>query len=224
MTPTDLLSWLASLPPAERDAALEERLGLPRAPPRTAPGDHLIGYYASGVAPVVRMLLEVPVASDDVVVDLGAGAGKVLLLTRILTGATARGVELQPALVAAGAEAALRHGVDVSLVQGDARTAPLDDGTVFYLYLPFRGAVLNEVMGRLRAVASRHPIVVCTLGVDVERYAPWLARRPLDSFWLAIYDSRVPGVPHRPARERSPLLGRDALTVAFERTAEPAPA
>jgi hypothetical protein len=74
-------------------------------------------------------------------------------------------------------------------------------------------------MRRLRALASRRAIVVCSLGLDVDREEPWLARRPLDSFWLSIYDSVHPQVPPRPRRERSPMLGREADVVAFERPA-----
>jgi SAM-dependent methyltransferase len=212
----DLLAWLAALPPAERDAALEEHLGIARPPAPVVPGEHLIGYHASGVAPIVRTLIEVPVVADDVVIDLGAGLGKVILLARLLTGAAARGIELQADLVRAGREAARRRGIDAQLVQGDAREADLDDGTVFFLYLPFTGPVLAKVVERLRAVASRRAIVVCALGVDVERDAPWLVRRSVDSFWLTIYDSRIPHVPPRPRPERSPMLGPAADTVAFE--------
>jgi len=213
-----MLGWLASLPPSERDAAVEDRLGIGGpAPPDSPPGDHIVGYHASGVAPVVRMLLEVPVAADDVLVDLGSGLGKVALLSHVLTGATARGIELQPALVERARQAASRNGVDVTFTCGDVREAPLDDGTVFFLYLPFTGPVLADVLGRLRTVASRRTIVVCSLGVEVDREAPWLARRTIDSFWLTIYDSVVPGVPPRRARERSRLLGREAEAIAFER-------
>jgi hypothetical protein len=215
----DLLAWLASLSPSERDAAIEEHLGIARAEWASPPGDHLIGYHASGVAPIVRMLIEVPVEADDVVVDLGAGLGKVVMLTRLLTGATARGIELQPALARRAREAAVRHGLqNVSFTEGDAREADLDDGTVFFLYSPFTGPVLSQVMRRLRTVASRRAIVVCSLGVDVDREAPWLARRPLDSFWLTIYDSVDPKVSPRSGRQRSPMLGREADAVAFERS------
>jgi SAM-dependent methyltransferase len=163
------------------------------------------------------MLLEVPVAREDVVIDLGAGLGKVALLVRLLTGGTVRGVEIQRELVERAREGAERHGV--ALTCGDVRQVPLDDGTIFFLYLPFTGPVLTEVLDRLREVATRHAIVVCTLGVDLERMAPWLVPRPIDSFWLAIYDGVVPGVPPRPSHARSSVLGRDAEAIAFERPA-----
>jgi len=215
----ELLAWLASLPPSKRDEAIERHFGIADATPVLAPGDNLIGYHASGVAPIVRMLMEVPVSAEDVVVDLGAGLGKVLLVTRLLTGAAVRGVEVQPALVNRARQVAARAGIEATFHECDARDASLDDGTVFFLYLPFTGPVLAQVLDRLKVVASRRAIVVCSLGVDVDREAPWLSRRALDSFWLTIYDSVHPQVPRRPVRARSPLLGRDAEIVAFEREA-----
>ena len=188
-----MLRWLARVPLADRDLAVEERLGIRDTSSWPAPGQHLVAYQPSGVAAIVRMLIEVPVSVEDVVVDLGSGMGKVAILASLLTGATARGVELQPELVARSRAAAARAGAArATFEQGDAREARVDDGTVFFLYAPFRGPVMAEVLGRLRALAQRRPIVVAALGVDVELAAPWLVRRPLDAFWLAIYDAAGP--------------------------------
>lgn len=219
MRAADLVTWLSSLPPAERDEAVERHLGLAFPPPSTNPGDHLVGYHASGIAPIVRMLIEVPVTASDVVIDLGSGLGKVVILANLLTGAAARGIEIQASLVDHATECATRSAADVRFVRGDVRDADLDDGTVFFLYSPFTGPVLAHVVRRLHAVASRHAIVVCALGVELERCAPWLVRRPIESFWLTIYDSVVPNVPPRTPRERSPALGAAAEALAFERAA-----
>jgi SAM-dependent methyltransferase len=201
-TPAPLLDWLASLPADARDEALERRLGIRDAFVGASPaGDHLLPYHPSGVAPIVHAALEVPITADDVVIDLGSGAGKVILVTRLLTGATARGVELQAPLVERARRSARDLGIDVSFVEADARAAHIDDGTVFYLYTPFTGPVLAEVLARLHAIATRRAIVVCALGVDLARLAPWLTPRPLDAFWLTLYDSVVPGAAPRPLRE-----------------------
>jgi SAM-dependent methyltransferase len=217
------VAWLASLPPAERDRAVEERLGLSRSADDATdapPGDHMIGYHASGVASIVRALLEVPVVPADVVVDLGAGLGKVVLLTRLLTGATARGIELQGALVDRARAAASSLALDVSFTHADAREAAIDDATVFFLYVPFTGPVLAEVLRRLHAVARRRDIVVCALGVDLDRGASWLVARKLDAFWLSLYDTSVPGASRR-ARAISPLaaprIASLAAKIAHER-------
>jgi SAM-dependent methyltransferase len=214
----DWLAWLASIPPAARDAAVDEYLGIAApAPSSASPGEHLIGYHPSGVASIVRALIEAPVRVDDVVIDLGAGLGKVVLLAHLLTGATTRGIELQPALVERAREAARRLGASARFTHADVRDADLDDGTVFFLYLPFTGPALTRVLQRLHAIAKRRAIVVCSLGLDLDREASWLVRRPIDSFWLALYDSSVPRARRRSLPGLSPLAACFTDAIALER-------
>jgi len=202
---SELLAWLAGLPPSERDPAVEARLGIGGlSPDSAAPGEHLIGHHASAIAQIVRVLIEVPVVPSDVVVDLGSGLGKFVLLARLLTGATARGIEIQGGLVERARRASAALGVEVDLVEGDARDAQLHDGTVSFLYAPFTGPVLDAVALRLRTVARQRGIVVAALGVDLGRAAPWLVPRKVESFWLTIYDSDEPGASPRPRRELPP--------------------
>lgn len=221
MTAPDLLAWLTSLPPGARDQAIEEHLGIV-APLFLAspPSEHLIGYHPSGIAAIVHALAEIPVSADDVLIDLGAGLGKVVFLARLLTGATARGIERDASLVAHARAAAARLDLDVDFTLADARDADLLDGTVFFLYTPFTGPVLAEVLRRLRTIAARREIIVCALGMDLGRGASWLAERPIDAFWLTIYDSVVPGAVPRAPRGPS-LLGPLADIIAFERSFDP---
>ena len=179
---------------------------------RSSPGEHLLGYHASGVAAVVRALAAVPVVRDDVVIDLGSGLGRVPILAALLTGATARGVEIQSALVERARACAASVGVDVRFDAADARDAAIDDGTVFYLYTPFVGPVLDAVLERLRAIASQRAIVVCALGFEIRR--SWLAARALDDFWLTVYDSAIVGVPPRPPGQASDALLRAARSIS----------
>lgn len=190
----DLLRRLAELDPGERDGAVQRVLGIEGEVSSRAPGEELVGHHASGVAAIVRFLLEVPIGPEDVFVDLGSGLGKVALLAALLTPARVRGVELQRDLVERARLAATNLGVDVSFVEGDMREVPLD-GTVFYLYAPCTPRALSEVIARLREVAERRAIVVGALGIDLR--ADWLVARESDSFWLSIYDSAIPNVPPR---------------------------
>jgi hypothetical protein len=209
-----LLEWLVSLPPAARDQALEERLALGDGANYRAPLDeHLLGYYPSGVAAIVRALAEVPVVAEDVFIDLGSGLGKVAILAALLTGARARGIELQTPLVVAAQRSASRLRLDVTFTHGDVRDANLDDGSVFFLYAPVVGPALFAVLDRLRSVAEQRAIVVCALGVDLR--APWLVNRDIDAFWLSIYDSRFPNA--RPRTRRASPLPPLAQTIALER-------
>jgi hypothetical protein len=143
--------------------------------------EHFIPHHESGEDPIARVVAEV--RDTDVFIDLGSGAGKVAIAVASKTRARVRGIEIQPDLVERARASA--GDLDVEFVCADARDAFLDDGTIFYLYLPFTGPVLDRVMERLRAIP--HRIVVCALGVDLSRFT-WLRRRELDDFWLEIYD------------------------------------
>lgn len=102
---------------------------------------------------------------DDVLVDLGAGLGHVPLLAAICTGARCIGIEWQAAYVEAARQCASELRLArVRFEQGDVREADLSEGTVFYLYTPFEGAMLRQVLERLRVEAGRRAIRLCTLG------------------------------------------------------------
>jgi hypothetical protein len=200
----ELIGWLAGHPPAARDAAIETLFGIAQPPATPAVlGESRMPYMPSAIAPIVRAVLDVPITRDDVFVDLGAGLGKVAMAVHLLTGARARGVELQPRLVAAAsAQASALNLAGVSFIESDALDADLEDATVIFLYLPFTGDVLAGVLQRIEAVARRRQLVLCALGLDL-RGADWIAPRPTEEFWLSIYDTRVAGA--EPRRATTPL-------------------
>jgi hypothetical protein len=213
----ELLAWLAAFSPGQRERAIEQLLGVDSYPPAPAPLEaDLVGYIPSGVAAIVRAVFEVPVTPDDVFVDIGSGLGKAAMIVHLLSGARVRGIELQHGLVAQASARADQLGLtDVSFVAADARDAELDDGSVFFLYLPFTGAVLRTVLQRLHVASTKRDVVVCTLGLDLPT-SDWLKPRETDSFWLSIYDSQCRG---REAHAvRAPvLLSPLGETIAFER-------
>jgi SAM-dependent methyltransferase len=147
------------------------------------------------VEEILAMVQEVPLRPDDELVDLGAGLGRVVILAHLLSGARARGVELQEPLVGrARARAAELALPGVSFVHADAALAELD-GSVFFLYAPFNGEVLARVVRRLEDVARRRAIVVAAVGLELHD-APWLRPRTSSCASLALYDSsgaRRPG-------------------------------
>jgi hypothetical protein len=83
----------------------------------------------------------------------------------MLTGARSIGIEVEAAYVASAQECAqgLRQS-RVRFLHDDARTADLCGGTVFYLYTPFTGSILADVLARLREESTHRPIRICTFG------------------------------------------------------------
>ncbi len=104
-------------------------------------------------------------SSDDVLYDLGAGLGRVVFILALASAGHMKGVEVEPAFV----DDARRRARDlnlarVSFINADARQVDYADGTVFFLYTPFKGSILRRVLALLRAQARQRRIRVCTYG------------------------------------------------------------
>jgi H2-forming N5,N10-methylenetetrahydromethanopterin dehydrogenase-like enzyme len=83
----------------------------------------------------------------------------------MLAGARSVGVEVEAAYVASARECAESLNLaGVEFIHEDARACDLSGGTVFYLYSPFTGSMLAEVLERLREESMLRPIKICTLG------------------------------------------------------------
>lgn len=187
VTGTALLELILSLPFDERDAFVDQLLGIEPPPPDVPLPRGAVPYLPSGVDEILAMVREAPLTAADELVDLGSGLGKVVLLAHLLTGARARGIELQRHLVDASAARAAALGLSgVSFVHADATELELD-GTVFFLYAPFNGELLERVLRRLEAAARRRRIVVCTSGLELDE--PWLFPRPTSGGAVTLYES-----------------------------------
>nr|WP_283254741.1 class I SAM-dependent methyltransferase [Luteimonas galliterrae] len=123
------------------------------------------------------MIRRAALAERDVLIDLGAGLGHVALLAAICTGARCIGIEREAAYVDCARRCANALNLDnATFVPQDVRSADLSAGTVFYLYTPFVGAMLDEVLSLLKRQAASREIRVCTLGpcTAIVAREPWL--------------------------------------------------
>ena len=166
--------------------------------PRTVdlrPAREMIFYQPTPVRHIVRFITASALSEADILVDLGSGVGHVPLLASMLTGARSIGIEVEAAYVASAQECAqnLRQS-RVRFLHDDARTADLSTGTVFYLYTPFTGSILADVLDRLRQQSTRQPIRICTFGPCTGTVAKevWLrASAPPDPDQITVFESRL---------------------------------
>jgi hypothetical protein len=132
---------------------------------------------------------------SDVLVDIGSGLGQVAILVHLLSGIETRGIEIDPAFCRYARRCVRALGLTgIEFVPVDARDADYTTGTVFYLFTPFVGDMLQAVLDRLRAEARVRSIRVCTYGPCTPHVArqPWLAcdaPDPEHEFKLAVFHS-----------------------------------
>jgi hypothetical protein len=137
-------------------------------------------YYQPTPARIIfELIAKANLAKNDVFYDLGSGLGQVPILVNLLSGAKAKGVEFEPAYCdyarACAAELNLSH---VQFMNMDARNAHYSDGTVFFMYTPFEGRLLQEVLEKLHRESRRRMIRLFTYGPCTPKVSrqSWLQR------------------------------------------------
>jgi hypothetical protein len=162
--------------------------------PNLQPSLEMVPYQPTPVRHVLHLIAAAAVAEDDVFVDLGSGLGHVPLLVSMLTGAQSLGVEVQAAYVASARKCAQSLRLSrLQFIAQDARDADLSRGTTFYLYSPFKGSILADVLSALRRESMHRPIKICSLGPCTHRlsHETWLKASALsDTGRIAVFDSR----------------------------------
>ena len=137
----------------------------------------MVFYQPTPARHLLALLRRLELHEHDVLIDLGSGLGHLPLLTAALTPAQGLGIEVEPAYVASAWRSAQSLVLDrARFLAEDVRTADLSTGTVFYLYSPFTGAMLDEVLTLLECQARARPLRIATLGPCTREVAtlPWL--------------------------------------------------
>lgn len=203
-----ILRWLDDLNPEAQNALPHPGLGFDARDDFMAslfqhsdPGDvsslgsrEMIAYQPTPVRHVLRLLKTVTLSADDVFVDLGSGMGHVPLMMSMLGGIRSHGIEIEPAYVANAQRCSRALQLrDASFIASDVRDADFSKGTIFYLYSPFTGSILKQVLGRLREQSLTRPIKVCSLGPCTCTLAKegWLkVSGPLDPNSITLFESQ----------------------------------
>jgi hypothetical protein len=157
------------------------------------PSLEMTAYQPTPARHVLDLIAGCGFSSDDVFVDLGSGLGHVPLLVCILAGIRTLGVEVQPDYAASAQETAHCLNLDrVQFIVEDARRTDLSDGTVFYMFTPFTGSILKDVVDRLHRQSKTRQIRICTLGpcTSILQGQTWLkVNQESDTERIAIFRS-----------------------------------
>jgi hypothetical protein len=154
----------------------------------------MVPYQPTPARHIYDLIGRIALTERDFLIDLGSGIGQVTLMTSICTSANCTGIELEPSYVDCARKSARSLNLNkVTFIQGDARAADLADSTVFYLYTPFSGTILRDVLNSLRQEAAKREIRICTFGpcTRVVAEEQWLSTiGPLETNRIAIFRSR----------------------------------
>jgi len=123
-------------------------------------------YYQKTPARVVFEMAErIPFTQDGVFFDLGSGLGQVAILVYLLTGVTVKGVEFEPAFCNYASDCAAKLNLpQVEFINTDARYADYSQGTIFFMFTPFKGEIMQEVLVALQEESLKRKIKIITYG------------------------------------------------------------
>jgi Histone methylation protein DOT1 len=123
-------------------------------------------YYQKTPARIIFELVEkCHITQEDVFFDIGAGLGQVAILVNLLAGIPARGIEFEPAFCDYANDCAAELNLpDVTFINADARAADYSEGTIFFMFTPFRGEIMQAVLDILRQESQQRKIKIITYG------------------------------------------------------------
>lgn len=125
----------------------------------------MVPYQPTPARVVLDIIERIRPTPEDVFVDIGSGLGLVPILISLLSDARSVGMEMQPSYVRHAQSCAKCLNIsNVRFVCADARLGDFSTGTLFYMYTPFKGAVLQQVLERLHTEGRRRDIRLCTYG------------------------------------------------------------
>ncbi len=178
------------------DVFVNGLLRLDTPPQETKPRESEMVFYQPTPARVILALIDkANITRNDVFYDLGSGLGQVCILVNLLTGAKSKGVEFEPAYCDYARQCAGRLNLpEVEFVNQDARAADYADGTIFFMYTPFRGKLLQQVLRKLEGEAQNRRIRICTYGPCSQQVSaqPWwkcVEQNVGEEYQFAVFDA-----------------------------------
>jgi hypothetical protein len=157
----------------------------------------MVSFHKTPVRVVFELLQLAEMGSEDLFFDIGSGLGQVVLLVHLISGARARGIEYEPAYCAyASAMVSRLRLTDTDFINADAREVDYSEGTVFFLYTPFEGNMLRDVLRLLRTTSRGRVVRIFTYGpcssqVAAENWLYCVQGMPDDPYRLCLFTGRT---------------------------------
>ena len=154
-------------------------------------------FYQKTPARIIFELVEkCPFTKEDIFFDLGSGLGQVAILVNLFTGVTTKGIEFEPAFCEYSKLCATQLNLsNVEFINVDARKADYSKGTVFFMYTPFSGNMLQEVLEILKKESQLREIRIftygpCTRHVAAQEWLKFSGTDENDLYTLGVFSSR----------------------------------
>jgi hypothetical protein len=156
----------------------------------------MVFYQPTPARFILEMIQRSRMSERDVFFDLGCGLGNVVIVSALLTGATSIGVDVEPVYCDYARRCAEQLGIsNACFINQDARDLNYSDGTVFFMYHPFTGRILESMLDKLKTVSEKRTIKLCTLGacsltVGKQGWLERLGQSPCEDARLAFFVSK----------------------------------
>jgi hypothetical protein len=133
--------------------------------PAITPGPEMVFYQKTPARVIFQLTQLAELTEHDVFFDIGSGLGQAVILVNLLSGAKAIGIEFEPAYTNYAKTCAAQFNLNrVEFINADALKGDYSQGTVFFLYTPFEGNMLQEMMEILKREAQKRPVRIFTYG------------------------------------------------------------
>lgn len=155
----------------------------------------MVFYQKTSARIIFELVKRARFTKDDLFFDIGSGLGQVVMLVNLLAGIRTIGVEFDPAFCRYSEECAAMLGFEeIAFINADARETDYSLGTVFFMYTPFKGKMLQDVLDILRKESLKREISIITYGPCTSEVAAqdWLhsySGGELSNRTLAFFDS-----------------------------------
>jgi hypothetical protein len=131
---------------------------LPRSP-------EMVFYQQTPARIIFELADRAALTPGDVFFDIGSGLGHVPILVNLLTGAKTVGIEYEPAYCDYASACALKLTLaNVAFINTTAQNGDYATGTVFFMYTPFEGLMLQQMLNILKSESHKRPIRIFTYG------------------------------------------------------------